>query len=47
MQAMKPYEGVAVPESEHIEQNAEQLEQAFRWGLGWQFEGGVWLSQPS
>lgn len=27
---MKPYEGVAVPESEHIEQNAEQLEEAFR-----------------
>lgn len=29
-QAMRPYEGVAVPESEHIEQNAEQLEAAFR-----------------
>ncbi|KAL4430146.1 hypothetical protein ABPG77_004928 [Micractinium sp. CCAP 211/92] len=28
-QAMRPYEGVAVPESEHIEQNAEQLEAAF------------------
>lgn len=39
---MRPYEAVAVPESEHIEQNAEQLEAAFRWeqnrnrtGLAW------------
>lgn len=30
-QAMAPYEGVAVPESEHIEQNAAELEARFRW----------------
>ena len=28
---MAPYEGVAVPESEHIEQNAAELEARFRW----------------
>lgn len=28
--AMKPYEGVAVPESERIEQNADELESLFR-----------------
>lgn len=36
LQAMRPYEGVAVPESEHIEQNAEQLEAAFRWAAATQ-----------
>lgn len=36
-QAMRPYEGVAVPESEHIEQNAEQLEAAFSLESGMSF----------
>lgn len=36
-QAMKPYEGVAVPESEHIEQNADQLAAAFSMDTGLNF----------
>ena len=31
LQAMKPYESAAVPESERIEQGAEELEARFRW----------------
>ena len=31
---MAPYEGVAVPESEDIEQSVEELQQRFRCGGG-------------